>query len=174
MGSSSITHTQPAFFMQKEFNSFVKSLAQFRPAYLLFGLLGAASCNKNTTYDQAPPAPLTVTGAAVLADNAFTRMLSTGGSWVVSAYLESGRDKTASFAGYSFRFDATNGCVVSYPSGSYVGTYGGTGTTVLFSVGRQKPVDKMSRRWSLTSFSSTAIVFDGGDPIGRDRLVLGR
>ena len=64
--------------------------------------------------------------------------------------------------------------MISYPTGSYVGTYGGTGTTVLFSVGRQKPVDKMSRRWSLTSYSSTAIVLDGGDPVGRDRLVLGR
>lgn len=108
------------------------------------------------------------------ADTAFIRTLSTGGSWVVSSYLEAGKDKTASFAGYNFKFDATNGGVVSYPLGGYVGTYGGTGTTVLFSVSRQKPVDKMSRRWSLTSLSSTATVFDGGNPIGRDRLVLGR
>ena len=104
------------------------------------------------------------------ADTAFIRTLSTGGSWVVSSYLEAGKDKTASFAGYNFKFDATNGGVVSYPLGGYVGT----GTTVLFSVSRQKPVDKMSRRWSLTSLSSTATVFDGGNPIGRDRLVLGR
>lgn len=158
--------------MQKASSLFAK--AQFVPVCLLFALLGTAGCNKNTTYDQATPTPAAVVNAAVLADSAFARTMATGGSWVVSSYLESGKDKTSSFAGYSFKFDATNGCVVSYPLGGYVGTYGGTGTTVLFSVGRQKPVDKMSRRWSLTSFTSTAIVLDGGDPVGRDRLVLGR
>lgn len=158
--------------MQQNTTHFAK--ASFVPACLLFAVLGAAGCSKTTAYDQALPAPATATSAAVLADTSFVRTMSTGGAWVVSSYLESGKDKTASFAGYNFTFDATNGCVIRYPNNSYVGTYGGTGTTVLFSVGRQKPVDKMSRRWSLTSFSSTAIVLDGGDPIGRDRLVLGR
>jgi hypothetical protein len=144
------------------------------PACLLFALLGAASCTKSTTYDQALPAPASATTAAVLADTAFARTLASG-NWVVSAYLESGKDKTASFAGYGFTFEAQSGCIVRYALGSYVGTWGGSGTTVLFSVGKHKPVDKMSnRRWSLTSFSSTAIVLDGGDPVGRDRLVLGR
>ena len=70
--------------MKNHSSCFPKTLTALSPACFLFALLGAAGCTKNTAYDPAPPTPLTVSGAAVLADTAFTRTLATGGRRVVS------------------------------------------------------------------------------------------
>jgi hypothetical protein len=136
----------------KKYINYVACL--FITAALLTACSKSAINNNNTT----TPAIADLTSAL------------TTGNWVVSSLIEKGEDKTSKFSGMVFNFSADGSVTVKDGNKSSSGTwhyspavtyYGSSSKSAIdLSLGLDKPLDLLTKKWNLVSSTSTSLKID--------------
>ena len=127
---------------------------QFLPTILicLSGIFSLASCSNNDTVAPAP---------SVIVDNAQS------GTWRITSFIDSGKDETSHFSGFTFTFDDNGKLTSTNGSVSYTGTWGVTNSNsgddspgnqdfhILFNLSND--FKDLSEDWQIVSQSSGRI-----------------
>ena len=139
-----------------------------------FVMIAITSC-KTSTVDPAAATNNTTSG--------ITTNL-TSGTWVVGSFTQKTEDKTSKFSGYSFVFSADGKVTVSKDGKQTSGTwqytpavtyYGATSKEAIdLSVGNDKPLSQLSRKWNFISTTATAIKVDNPEILEDEHLLLSK
>jgi len=136
---------------------------------LIVIMLFAEACNS----DDAERSIITVEDIAEIRANV------SSGNWMVSKYIDSGKDQTSDYSGYSFSFNANGSLIVSNLTSTIEGTWSVTNDSssnddssddndVDFNIFFQSPelLNEFTDDWDIVSYSSTRIELkdvSGGD-----------
>lgn len=131
-------------------------------------MLFAVACNS----DDSDSSMITVE------DMAQIRATVSSGNWVVSKYIDSGKDETSDYSGYSFSFNTDGSLIASNPTSTIEGSWSVTNddssdddsseNDVDFNIFFQSPelLNEFTDDWDIVSYSSTRIELkdvSGGD-----------
>jgi hypothetical protein len=105
------------------------------------------------------------------------------GNWTVTYYLDSGKDETSDFSGYSFAFNTPDVLLASSGSNSFTGTWrigdsssddDSSSNKLVIMISGNKAMDDLSHDWLIEKITATEIWLKDDNVSSNEAIHFGR